>query len=206
MSNQYIYNNYQQYSPNLPHPVINSNGGGVGPSINPNTSPTAASLTYISPPQSSNNSLLSSSTTSSTTSGSSITSLNQQQQAGLNSGLPSSNYSFHTPRLRYYLSKSFDIEDDLEFCPEISESYNTSPTIKKFNPYTATVFSPSQEIHGSSGQHSSNSSTSSQQSSSLPTSAMSTSPRVHTPRIKKPLEIINPQTKMRVGSPAIQNK
>jgi hypothetical protein len=32
------------------------------------------------------------------------------------------------------------------------------------------------------------------------------SPRVHTPRIKKPLEIVNPQTKMRVSSPAIHNK
>lgn len=82
----------------------------------------------------------------------------------------SSNYSHHNPRVRYYLSKSFDIEDDLEFCPDIPDS--NSQQTKKFNPYTATTFSPSQEA---------------------------VSPRVHTPRIKKALEIVNP--KMR-ASPA----
>lgn len=88
-----------------------------------------------------------------------------------------SSYSFHTPRLRYYLSKSFDIEDDLEFCPEIPE------TTKKFNPYTATLFSPTTEF-------------------SQPSPSQAQSPRVSTPRIRKPIEIINPQTKMKVGSPA----
>lgn len=93
--------------------------------------------------------------------------------------LLTSNYSFHNPRLRYYLSKLFDIEDDLEFCPEIPEHSH----IKKFNPYTASVFSPtSQDVTLSPGADT------------------PTSPRVHTPRIKKPLEIINPQTKMRVTS------
>lgn len=75
-----------------------------------------------------------------------------------------SNYSLHNPRVRYYLSKSFDIEDDLEFCPDIPE--NSAQQVKKFNPYTATSFSPSQEAP---------------------------SPRVHTPRIKKALEIVNPK-------------
>jgi hypothetical protein len=81
-----------------------------------------------------------------------------------------SSYSHHNPRIRYYLSKSFDIEDDLEFCPDIPD--NNCQQIKKFNPYTATTFSPSQE---------------------------SVSPRVHTPRIKKALEIINPKLR---ASPA----
>lgn len=175
MSNQYIYNSYQQYSPNVAH-----NSLAVLP--NANTSPTS-NLAYMSPPGSGNSSLagsLSSSATSSTSS----------SGLGAASSLAASNYSFHTPRLRYYLSKLFDVEDDLEFCPDIPDSLNTSPTIKKFNPYTASVFSPSQELNGTSSVSSNSSSNA------------SSSPRVHTPRIKKPLEIINPQTKMRVGSPA----
>jgi hypothetical protein len=169
MSNQYIYNNYQQYSPNLTHSNMD------------NTSPTFNSINYISPGGSNGTSSLSTSAGSfnSSTSSSSYQSL---QSSGNPNG---SNYSFHTPRLRYYLSKSFDIEDDLEFCPDIPENCNSSPNIKKFNPYTASVFSPSQENQGGS-----------------PSQANAQSPRVHTPRIKKPLEIVNPQTKMRMSSPA----
>ncbi|RLV91580.1 hypothetical protein JA1_003818 [Spathaspora sp. JA1] len=159
-----------------------------------NTSP-SANITYISPPGSSNNSL-SSSLTSAGTQPSSASSMLGNSIGSSGSGVGSgsaamSSYSFHTPRLRYYLSKSFDIEDDLEFCPDIPETFHSSPTLKKFNPYTATTFSPSQDLPSSS---------------TTPGVPTSTSPRIHTPRIKKPLEIINPQTKMRIGSPAIQNK
>lgn len=167
MSNQYIYNNYQQYSPNLAHTNMD------------NTSPTFNNINYISPGGSNGTLSLSTSAGSFVSSSSSYQSL---QSSGNQSG---ANYSLHTPRLRYYLSKSFDIEDDLEFCPDIPETYNSSPTIKKFNPYTASVFSPSQENPTGS-----------------PSQAAAQSPRVHTPRIKKPLEIVNPQTKMRVSSPA----
>ncbi|CUM64402.1 uncharacterized protein PRCAT00002005001 [Priceomyces carsonii] len=105
----------------------------------------------------------------------------------------SSNYSFHAPRLRYYLSKSFDIEDDMEFCPDIPDAGSgSSPTIKRFNPYTATFFSPGQD-HQTSTQNS-------------PPSDSSHPPRIHTPRVKKPLEIVNPHSKVRVGSPGINNK
>lgn len=105
----------------------------------------------------------------------------------------SSSYSFHNPRLRYYLSKSFDIEDDMEFCPEINaENFNGgSPGIKKFNPYTASVFSPTSNTNNINGDQIS------------PVSNRPQSPRVSTPRIRKPIEIINPQTKMRVSSPAV---
>ncbi|KAK6453915.1 beta-1,6-N-acetylglucosaminyltransferase [Scheffersomyces xylosifermentans] len=180
MSNQYIYNSYQQYSPNVAHSSLNNPVAN-----NSSSSPTSGSLAYMSPPGSANSTLANSLSSSATSTSSSGTS------GSLGGSLPASNYSFHTPRLRYYLSKSFDIEDDLEFCPDIPDSLNTSPTIKKFNPYTATVFSPSQELHQNSNATSSNTG-----------SNASSSPRVHTPRIKKPLEIINPQTKMRVGSPA----
>lgn len=94
----------------------------------------------------------------------------------------STNYSLHNPRLRYYLSKSFDAEDDLEFCPDIPDHSSNSPTIKKFNPYTASVFSPTAIID-------------------QPVANIQT-PRVRTP-LKKPIEIVNPHTKVRVGSPAV---
>lgn len=92
-----------------------------------------------------------------------------------------------TPYLRYYLSKLFDIEDDLEFCPDIPETSETSPAAKKFNPYTASVFLPTsvQEIYAAGG-------------TSSPLNARPQSP--HTPRIKKALDIVNPQTRMRVAS------
>lgn len=102
-----------------------------------NTSPTFHNLSYVS--RGSGGALSSASSTSSQT----------------------SNYSLHNPRLRYYLSKSFDAEDDLEFCPDIPES---TTNVKKFNPYTALVFSPTTEPQ---------------------------LPRVSTPRIKKPIEIVN---------------
>ena len=51
-------------------------------------------------------------------------------------------YSFDNPRFRYYLLKLFDIEDDMEFCPDIPEML--AP--KKFNPYTAATFLPLLEL------------------------------------------------------------
>lgn len=146
MSNPYMYNSYQQYSPSMAEDQMN-------------TSPTFHNLQYTGA-----NSTVSS--------------------ASLTSSSVSSNYSLNNPRMRYYLSKSFDLEDDLEFCPEIPEN-GTSPTFKKFNPYTASVFSPT-ATHGD-----------------VPLSPVGNaplSPRVHTPRIKKPIEIVNPK---RLGSPSV---
>ncbi|KAI5970931.1 hypothetical protein CANMA_000091 [Candida margitis] len=144
-----------------------------------NTSP-LNNLSYLTPPGSASNSL-----------SSSLSSNASSSLFGTSVSNASSTYSFHNPRLRYYLSKSFDIEDDLEFCPEIAEHGSSSPGLKKFNPYTSTSFSPSQELpHYNTSQQSSTG------------GAGTNSPRVVTPRIKKPLEIVNPQTKMRVESPA----
>lgn len=145
MANNYMYNNYQQYSPPLGEGQMN-------------TSPIFHNM-----PFSGNGGLSSASSTTSSV---------------------NSNYSLHNPRLRYYLSKLFDAEDDLEFCPEIPEFSNTSPTIKKFNPYTASVFSPTAHA------------------GEAPVAAP-LSPRTNTPRLKKPIEIVNPHTKMRVGSPSV---
>lgn len=154
MSNPYMYNNYQQYSPSMANGAMN------------NTSPTFHHLQYLTGTNSGSGSLSSASSTASSV---------------------SSNYSLHNPRMRYYLSKSFDLEDDLEFCPDIPETNSGSPTIKKFNPYTATVFSPTS--HHAEVPMS-------------PDPAMPQSPRVHTPRIKKPIEIVNPNSRVRIGSPA----
>lgn len=151
-----------QYSPPISNGMMMNYNNGAG-SNNTNVSPTFTNLNYDSL-------------------GSSVSTVSSM----------SSSYSFHNPRLRYYLSKSFDIEDDMEFCPEIPDWNNgTSPSTKKFNPYTASVFSP-----GSTGVSMNNDQIS-------PITNPPHSPRVNTPRIRKPIEIINPQTKMRVGSPAI---
>lgn len=176
MSNQYIYNNYQQFSPNSGNAVLDSGSAGSSDSTSP-----LFNNTYIQPSANTGGSL---SSGLSSASGNSMPSFGQMTMSG-------QNYSFHTPRLRYYLSKSFDIEDDMEFCPEIPEHYSgNSPHTKKFNPYTASVFSPSHNPISPTAASA--------------TAAAPLSPRVHTPRLKKPLEIINPQTKLRVGSPLIQ--
>lgn len=166
MPNQYVYNSYQQlYSPSIPNGSLNVVGA----------SPTFTNMNYNAP-----NSAESSASSTTSSMGSSMTGT-------------SSNYSFHTPRLRYYLSKSFDIEDDMEFCPDIPEIAGNSPPTKRFNPYTASVFSPVIQPESNHEPMS-------------PMNSGAQSPRIHTPRIKKPLEIVNPQTKMRVSSPAIHNK
>ncbi|KAI5961850.1 uncharacterized protein KGF55_003821 [Candida pseudojiufengensis] len=145
-----------------------------------NTSP-LNNISYITPPSSSStNSSLSSSLGSNLSDGILSQQLQQQQSNNL-----SNNYSFNysSSSLRYYASKSF--EDDDLFLPQIK---NHSTTSSKFNPYSSKTFSPSehhQNLNNStSGSH-----------------HIETSPRVTTPRIKKPLEIINPHTKLRIGSP-----
>ncbi|CAK9437573.1 uncharacterized protein LODBEIA_P19510 [Lodderomyces beijingensis] len=257
---QYTYSNYLQYSPNMGQTNTNSinlgsasnnnnnnnsaqsnnhvsasnnnNNNNTNNNIN-NTSP-LNNLSYLTPPGTSSNTASLSSSLSSTTS-----SMFGPTLSNTLAGSSSSSYSFHTPRLRYYLSKSFDIEDDLEFCPEIPTDHlhgyghgipgghggslfgvggNNSPSLKKFNPYTATVFSPSHEISQQqqqqqqlqsqlqSQQQLHSQSRQAQQQQQQPQLSKQQSPRVVTPRIRKPLEIINPHTKMRVGSPATKSE
>lgn len=100
--------------------------------------------------------------------------------------------SLYSNRARLNAQKGFDLEDDMEFCPEIPQANNF--THHKFNPYTSSTFSPtvsptSQNAHTTSP---------------LPKkeNADNMSPRGITPRAKKVLEIVNPLTGMRVGSPA----
>ena len=172
MSNHHIYNSYQQpqqqYSPSVAHGSLNVMG----------TSPTFANVNYIGP------SSVDSSTSSTVSS----------QGSGFSSY--GSRYSLYRPRLRHYLSKSFDVEDDLEFCPEIPECFGQSPPMKKFNPYTATVFSPTSQLEGMGYVKPKEFAT-----GAFPKRPLS--PKVNTPRLKRPLEIINPQTKTKVESPGI---
>lgn len=199
MSNQYVYNSYQPYSPNMVQSSINTGNNGVN-GIDNSTSPLFNNLTYIQAQNPINTNSLSTSSGSLSASSASSTSSSATSASSGFGQQGASNYSFHTPRLRYYLSKSFDIEDDLEFCPEIPENYSSSPSNKKFNPYTASVFSPSQI--GRSSPPAASAMLYGQNQNGNATQPFNLSPRVHTPRIKKPLEIINPQTKLRVGSPA----
>lgn len=114
--------------------------------------------------------------------------------SSLNSNYGQYGYSSHS--MRYYLSKLFDVEDDLEFCPEIPE--HNSPSMRKFNPYTASVFSP-----GSNNTASTISINTTPVGTPMGgTNSNPSSPRVSTPRIRKPIEIVNPQTKLRINSPA----
>ncbi|CAH2353550.1 hypothetical protein CLIB1423_11S02300 [[Candida] railenensis] len=175
MPNQYIFGYQQQTLPANKNVLLTNHPNNA----NLNYSPTFANTYPLD--------------TASTTS--SISSSYSSTSSSSSSSSASSSNSYQNPRLRYYLSKSFDIEDDLEFCPDIPENFESSPPAKKFNPYTASIFSPTsiQDIYSGSGTHSpSNNMTAAPQS-----------PRSRTPRIKKPLEIINPQTKMRVGSSSL---
>lgn len=153
-----MYNTYQQYSPQM------ANSGLT-------TSPTFQNMHYVG---GSANSATSSSVSSSS-----------------NSSSFASNYSLHNSRLRYYMSKSFDAEDDMEFCPDIPETLpfsSQSPQFKKFNPYTATVFSPTTHV--------------SSDAPSSPANGSNHSPRFQPNRLRKPIEIVNPHTKVRIASPA----
>ncbi|QPG75578.1 hypothetical protein FOA43_002935 [Brettanomyces nanus] len=87
----------------------------------------------------------------------------------------SSLYSSH--RTRFMSSKGFELEDDIEFCPQIVNFANHSPV----------------------QTHSSNIKNSVFMSPSSP-STHQRSPRVHTPRVRKALDIVNPHTGMRIES------
>ncbi|GMG48768.1 unnamed protein product [Ambrosiozyma monospora] len=113
-------------------------------------------------------------------------------------------------------SKGFEIDDDLEFCPDVIHGHN------KFNAFTSSpVFSPQGSPSSSNNvpltpnamvatttysNSNTNANASSLSSSSSPKGVVSPvhssgSPRAHTPRVRKVLQIVNPHTGMRIGSP-----
>lgn len=107
------------------------------------------------------------------------------------SGSPTLNFaSLYSNRARLSASKGFDVEDDMEFCPEIPQSQ--AYTHHKFNPYTSTSFSPTVSPTAQPAT-----------TNSPKGDAMHMSPRAGTPRAKKVIEIVNPVTGLKVGSPSI---
>lgn len=116
-----------------------------------------------------------------------------------NVGSPSLNFtSLYSNRARFNVSKGFELEDDLEFCPEIHEIRNNHFTHHKFNPYTTTTYSPQVSPTLSNN----NASPTTKTTTPINKNVSPASPRVITPRAKKVLEIVNPVTGLRVSSPA----
>lgn len=129
---------------------------------------------------------------------------------------PSLNFAslYNTQRSRFQAAKGFDIEDDMEFCPEIHEflSHNHPSTASsatasnfthhRFNPYTSSPFSPQVSPTSTTAL------TVSPPSAKMGSSNLSSTPKQEatsyknlTPRSKKVLEIVNPVTGLRVTSP-----
>ncbi|CAH2451249.1 Hypothetical protein PP7435_CHR4-0848 [Komagataella phaffii CBS 7435] len=102
-----------------------------------------------------------------------------------------SSASTSSSRARFNASRSFDQEDDMEFCPEIG--FYPPSTYSKFNPYTSSTFSPT--------------SSPTEKIATTPASlarpkTRSTLPGSSGARTNKPLEIVNPVTGLRVASPS----
>lgn len=142
---------------------------------------------------------------------------------------PNTHNMLHT---RFLLSKGFGWQDDLEFCPVVLDSNNTlqnqsidnSPTAlynsiqspsSSSSSTTATATATSASVstteqtanpitppNSSLNPHFNSISTKSSINTNTNTTA---SPILHTPRAKKVLDIVNPHTGMRVGSPSSRN-
>lgn len=155
------------------------------------------------------------------------------QSLALSSENSSLNSLYSIQRTRFMCSKGFELEDDIEFCPEIVQTPLLSSPNDKFNIYNSAPFTP--QTSPSSNE------ISPQLSNSITTTATTTannsnsnlkptlnysksfngiitnsqnrplspnptsSPRSHTPRVKKVLEIVNPHTGMKIGSPQQSN-
>lgn len=88
-------------------------------------------------------------------------------------------------------AKSFDIEDDLQFCPAVLDSLPTPPaTHPQATPSTITSTSTSTPTAVAVGV-----------GAAAAAATTATTPLAVTPRIKKALDIINPHTGLRVASP-----
>jgi len=112
--------------------------------------------------------------------------------------------SLYSSRARFNASKGFDLEDDLEFCPEIHEYHTTHQSHHRFNPYTSHTFSP-QNSPSTSSAHTTSPITRKDlngHGNGNGNHGHNDVPKVVTPRAKKVLDIVNPATGLRVGSPA----
>ncbi|ODV84405.1 hypothetical protein CANARDRAFT_176967 [[Candida] arabinofermentans NRRL YB-2248] len=121
-------------------------------------------------------------------------------------------------------SKGFELEDDIEFCPDIPQHAHANANANahaqaqqhsnhRFNPYTASFFSPCNSPSSSTNlttasplsppsttsNYTNKLSPITPASSQRPSSPnLMNSPRSNTPRVKKILEIVNPHTGLKI--------
>ncbi|VEU24034.1 DEKNAAC105187 [Brettanomyces naardenensis] len=109
----------------------------------------------------------------------------------------SSLYSTH--RARFMSSKGFELEDDIEFCPDIMNLANASSNSSNSStPQTSPTQDQASPASSGSVPHSGTAYYGSIQFKSQAVGA--SLPRVHTPRVRKTLDIVNPHTGMRIES------
>ncbi|OUM55292.1 hypothetical protein BVG19_g4800 [[Candida] boidinii] len=237
LQQQQPFNYQQQQQQRLNSPIINN----------------YISLSNYNTNQNNSNSLISSSASSSISSSSgyqplslsstntSINSLASNNNNTNTNNNSSSNLSINT-RARFMCSKGFELEDDIEFCPDIQlniiASNNNNNNNGKFNPYTSITFSPngsailpatptmdhsslspvdlnpSDILSKTTGTNNTTATTTATTTTATTTTTTPTnelirpsspSPKNFTPRVKKILEIVNPHTGLRVGSPVLRN-
>lgn len=100
---------------------------------------------------------------------------------------------------RFLLSKGFGWQDDLEFCPVVLDARQNHDGVAGLSTHNDTTSPATTASSTTSSGASLSSSTASPTASA---SGRTASPLIHAPRAKKVLEIVNPHTGLRVGSPA----
>lgn len=106
---------------------------------------------------------------------------------------------------RFLLSKGFGWQDDLEFCPVVLDAPQNDDGVAGLSTHNDTTSPATTAPSTTSSTASLSSSTASPTASATATASASgrtASPLIHAPRAKKVLEIVNPHTGLRVGSPA----
>lgn len=132
--------------------------------------------------------------------------------------------NIHTLNARFLSSKGFDWVDDLEFCPYINNDWQAANNINEAQSMDMRIGNGNESnninVNGNGNGVNGNTLTSSNSSSIItnPTTpntpcnystnstvnnlnSISSTTSFNTPRAKKILEIVNPHTGMRVGSP-----
>lgn len=124
---------------------------------------------------------------------SSTSSSGYQSQAGFSSPESSLSSLYTTSRARFMCSKGFELEDDIEFCPRIVDLENLSAIDASTNSSSHSPQTKHDAITYNSFNHTYYGVKSKAASETI-------TPKVTTPRIRKPLEIVDPHTGMRIES------
>lgn len=124
---------------------------------------------------------------------SSTSSSGYQSQAGFSSPESSLSSLYTTSRARFMCSKGFELEDDIEFCPKIVDLETLGAS--NDSAYNST-HSPQEKPH----PFMDSSFNRTYYASKIRATSETTSANVSTPRIRKPLEIVDPHTGMKIES------